>query len=320
MENRQTKAVGRFAPSPTGPLHTGSLVAAVGSYLFAKSQGGRWLIRMEDIDTPRVVPGVADEMLKVLETLGFEWDGEVLYQSRRQLIYLEAIEKLKKGGWLYPCGCTRSELKMAASAPHAGDEGPPYSGTCRSGLPPGKTARALRVLTDDFEPLTFEDRVLGPLSCRFPEIGGDFVVLRADGVVAYQLAVVVDDALSGVTEVVRGSDLLTSTPRQIHLQRLLGLPTPAYAHLPLVTGPGGAKLSKRDNAVRLEEPGALEKSSGQLIKDALTFLGQNPPGDLLRLTGREALAWGLQNFSLEKLKKNESGDFFHGNYFTKTKL
>lgn len=302
---RQTTSpsiIGRFAPSPTGPLHLGSLVAALGSYLMARREGGLWLLRVEDLDTPRVVPGMTDDILRTLETLGFQWDGEVVYQSRRAGAYQEALERLLRDGSAYPCGCSRAEIARAASAPHPGEEGPAYPGLCRNGLAAGKTARSVRVwVTDD--PVAFHDGVMGTCGTDLSVVGGDFVVKRADGPFAYQLAVVVDDADSGVNQIVRGADLLCSTPRQILLQRLLGYPTPSYFHLPLVTGPAGAKLSKRDNAVSLASGRDLATEGHLLLFDALRFLGQDPPQSLRDATCDEVLSWAVEHFSPESIPK-----------------
>jgi glutamyl-Q tRNA(Asp) synthetase len=240
--------VGRFAPSPTGPLHLGSLVAAVGSWLFARAAGGRWVVRMEDLDTPRVVPGAAEEILAALKRYGLDWDGDVVYQSRRIARYEQALDTLRSKGLVYECACSRSELARAASAP-AGAEAI-YPGTCRNGLPPGRAARAIRFRAPD-EWIAFDDTVFGRVEETVRARTGDFVLKRADGPFAYQLAVVVDDAEQGVTGVVRGADLLSSTVRQIALQRALGLETPGYAHLPLVVGEDGAKIGKRDGALPL---------------------------------------------------------------------
>ena len=244
-------AVGRFAPSPTGPLHLGSLVAAVGSWLFARSAGGRWLVRLEDLDAPRVVPGAAEEILEALRRYGLEWDGEPVRQSARIDLYEAALARLRAAGQVYDCGCSRAELRRSASAPDARDGSEPiYPGTCRGGLAAGRRARAVRF---SLPPglVRFTDRVRGERAQDVAREVGDFVVRRADGPFAYQLAVVVDDAEQGVTQVVRGGDLLDSTARQIALQRALGLPTPEYAHLPLVLGPEGDKLGKRDGALPL---------------------------------------------------------------------
>lgn len=268
--------VGRFAPSPTGPLHLGSLVAALGSYLMARSACGSWLLRMEDLDLPRVVPGMADDMLATLEILGFEWDGEVLYQSRRSEYYREAARELVRRRLAYPCGCTRSEIAQIASAPH--EEGLVYPGICREGLPTHKVERALRVKVYD-EVVAFDDLIMGRYSQHLTSSCGDFVIHRADGPYAYHLAVVVDDAASGVNQVVRGADLLGSTPRQIYLQRIFGYPIPNYAHLPLVTGPGGTKLSKRDNAVSLAAHRDLEREGERCFFGRSAFWDKRHPAN-----------------------------------------
>jgi glutamyl-Q tRNA(Asp) synthetase len=266
---------GRFAPSPTGPLHLGSLVAAVGSWLFARSAGGEWLVRMEDLDAPRVVPGAADEILRALERYGLAWDGAVAVQSERTPLYEEALARLRAAGLAYDCGCTRAEVARAAGAPDVADPvdaaGAVYAGTCREGLPTGRAARAVRFRVPPGT-IAFEDRVRGHVEEEVSRAVGDFVVKRADGPFAYQLAVVVDDAAQGVTEVVRGGDLLSSTARQVVLQRALGAPTPAYAHLPLVLGPDGKKLGKRDGALPLET--LDERRVRESLALALTLLGQ----------------------------------------------
>ena len=256
---------GRFAPSPTGPLHLGSLVAAVGSWLYARAAGGRWLVRMEDIDTPRVVPGSAEEILAALRRYGMEWDGEVVWQSQRTALYERALRELRAKGLVYDCACSRADLQRAASAP-LGREAV-YPGTCRNGIAAGKVARAIRFRVPD-EPIAFDDMVLGHVE---EDMGGDFVVRRADGLFAYQLAVVVDDAEQDVNQVVRGADLLASTPRQIALQRALGYPTPTYAHLPLVVNPDGSKLGKRDGALPL--PSLDEARVRETLGMALRHLG-----------------------------------------------
>jgi glutamyl-Q tRNA(Asp) synthetase len=237
---------GRFAPSPTGPLHFGSLVAAVASYLDARAQNGRWLVRMEDIDTPRNVPGADADILRTLEAFGFEWDGPVLYQSTRTEAYREALEQLKQTGAVYPCSCTRTTTARCV---------------CKSG-------NRWRV--------RFED--------------DDFTVLRADGIFAYQLAVVVDDTFQGVTSVVRGADLLDSTPRQLHLQKLLGLPSPVYRHVPLVVNESGEKLSKQTLAPALDVTRAPE-----LLRDALRFLGIADAPDAAI---RDIWAWAIRRAGL----------------------
>lgn len=262
---------GRFAPSPTGPLHFGSLVAAVGSFLQARANGGKWLVRMEDIDPPREMPGAAADILRTLERFGLHWDGEVMYQSRRADAYAEAIERLHAAGALYACGCSRREI---ADSSVRGIDGLIYPGTCRAGLPPGREARALRVRTEGAR-VAFDDRWQGRIECDLAREIGDFVVRRADGPIAYQLAVVVDDAAQEITEVVRGADLLYSTPRQLHLQRLLGLPAPRYAHLPVALNANGEKLSKQTGAESVSHAPVVP-----LLRRVLLFLGQDAPDEL----------------------------------------
>jgi glutamyl-Q tRNA(Asp) synthetase len=268
------QTIGRFAPSPTGPLHLGSLVAAVGSWLFARMADGRWLVRVEDIDTPRVVRGAEEEILAALVRYGLEWDGEIVRQSDRTALYDDALAALHVRGQVFDCACSRAELHRAASAPAAGDpqeaDGPVYPGTCRYSLPAGRVARAVRFRVPDGI-VRFDDLVLGAIEEDVALRTGDFVVKRADGLFAYQLAVVVDDAAQGVTQVVRGGDLFTSTARQISLQRALGVATPDYAHLPLVTTRDGTKLGKRDGALPL--PSLDERRIGETLALALAILG-----------------------------------------------
>ena len=260
--------VGRFAPSPTGPLHFGSLVAALASYMEARSEKGKWLVRMEDLDRPREQPGAADAILRALDAFGLQWDGTVMYQSQRSAAYRAALDKLQ--AQTYPCACTRSEIADSALAI---DGARVYGGTCRNGLAPGKTARAVRVRAQG--EIGFVDRVQGRQSQRLERDVGDFILWRADGQFAYQLAVVVDDAEQGVTDVVRGADLLDSTARQIHLQRLLGYPTPRYLHVPVATNAAGEKLSKQTGA----EPVDAARR-GETLRRAFAFLGQTPTDDL----------------------------------------
>ncbi len=261
--------VGRFAPSPTGPLHFGSLVAALAGWLDARAAEGRWLVRIEDLDAPRTLPGAAHDILRTLDCLGLGWDGPVLYQSQRSANYKAALKSLDT----YWCGCTRREI-ADSSIGRASDGAQIYPGTCRGGLAPGKTPRALRVRTGT-EEIVFADRVQGPQRQILAREIGDFVLLRADGQFAYQLAVVVDDAEQGVTDVVRGADLLDSTPRQIYLQRLLGYATPRYLHVPAAVNAAGEKLSKQTGA----RPVDLARKSEELRR-ALRFLGQAGSDDL----------------------------------------
>ncbi|MEI6206593.1 MAG: tRNA glutamyl-Q(34) synthetase GluQRS [Desulfuromonadales bacterium] len=291
--------VGRFAPSPTGALHTGSLVAAVGSYLMAKHAGGRWLLRLDDLDTPRQITGMDDDFMRTLELFGLLWDGEVTRQSRHIGEYGQVFEALQRAGVVYPCGCSRREIAQAASAPHREDDCLPYSGTCRGGLKAGSILRSWRVKVPD-DKICFYDMRRGCICQSLSEVSGDFVVRRGDGEFAYQLAVVVDDYLSGVTQVVRGDDLLASTPRQIYIQRILGYRQPEYCHLPLVTGFGGAKLSKRDNLLS-HHLGNIRGEEGRLLFAVLRFLGQNPPAELEKCSRTDVLDWGVSHFDVERI-------------------
>lgn len=299
MSTETNLITGRFAPSPTGRLHTGSLAAAVGSWLLARSAGGRWLLRIDDLDAPRQVAGMVDDILTTLESFGLLWDGELAWQSRHTEAYCAAFKELQKLGLVYACGCSRKEIALSASAPHPDDDCIPYSGTCRNGLRPGAAVRSWRVRVAA-EEVCFDDLRKGRICCNLAQSCGDFVLQRADGVFAYQLAVVVDDQLTGVTQVVRGDDLLHSTPRQIYLQQLLGLPRPEYCHLPLVTGPSGAKLSKRDNLVS-NHLGNWQGKEGALLLGILRFLGQAPPRELDGAPCGEILAWGVENFDVKRI-------------------
>jgi glutamyl-Q tRNA(Asp) synthetase len=277
--------VGRFAPSPTGPLHFGSLVAALASWLDARRAGGRWLLRVEDLDRPRVMPGAEEAILRQLEEIGLGWDGAIVRQSERLELYESSLRRIEPH--TYACACTRKELEDSALAI---DGSRIYPGTCRAGLAPGKSPRALRVRTTN-EAVRFTDRVQGDLVQRVEAEVGDFVLRRADGVIAYQLAVVVDDDAQAVTDVVRGADLLDSTARQIHLQRLLGAATPRYLHVPVATNAAGEKLSKQ-TAARAAGPGELRR--------ALRFLGQAAPADL---TPRESLDWALRHWDVARIPR-----------------
>ena len=257
---------GRFAPSPTGPLHFGSLVAAIGSYLDAKAHGGVWLVRMDDLDLSRTVPGAADLILRSLESLGMAWDEPVVYQSKRSAAYEAALKVLKKRKLIYPCACSRREIADSAVG---GLDGPIYSGTCRKGLLAGRAARADRVITDNTR-IELKDVIQGKIVHSLERQVGDFVVKRADGYYAYQLAAVVDDAAQGITDVVRGADLLDSTTRQIYLQQLLGYTTPRYAHLPVAVNVLGEKLSKQTLAAPIDNRELLAT-----LNAVLAFLGQD---------------------------------------------
>ena len=283
---------GRFAPSPTGPLHIGSLIAAVGSYLEARTHGGVWRLRMEDLDPPREMPGAADQILRTLETYGFEWDGDVVYQSKRASWYEDALAQLRQRDLIYPCGCTRKEIGDSAIQ---GIEGPVYPGTCRHGLTAGKSPRAWRIRVED-RAIGFDDALQGRVSQHLSRDIGDFVLKRADGYYAYQLAVVVDDAAQGITHVVRGADLLDSTPRQIFLQQALGVPTPHYTHLPVAANRQGEKLSKQTLAPPLDLANPVPA-----LWQALDFLGQQPPHELSSEALPTVWAWAKAHWDLTRV-------------------
>ncbi|KAK42979.1 glutamyl-Q tRNA(Asp) ligase [Caballeronia jiangsuensis] len=250
---------GRFAPSPTGPLHAGSLVSALASFLDARAHGGSWIVRIEDVDAPRTVPGAADEILATLAHFGMHSDEAPVWQSARGDAYQAAFERLQTAGFIYPCGCTRREIADSLVHTHARHATLAYPGTCRDGLH-GKPARAwrLRVPDGDAAVITFVDRWQGPQTQNLATEVGDFALKRADGLWAYQLAVVVDDADAGITHIVRGADLLDSTARQIYLQQRLGVPTPAYLHVDVVNNDAGEKLSKQTGAAPLDRHAPLE--------------------------------------------------------------
>jgi glutamyl-Q tRNA(Asp) synthetase len=289
---------GRFAPSPTGPLHFGSLVAAVGSWADARANRGDWLVRMEDLDPPRESPGAADEILRVLAALGLDWDEPLGYQSARAEAYGTALASLQRRGAVFACACTRKEI--ADSAIGGLDGSLVYPGTCRDGLPPGRAARATRVRVASAA-MEFEDAVQGRVRQDLARDVGDFVLVRADGLFAYQLAVVVDDAAQGITDVVRGADLLDSTPRQIFLQRLLGLPTPRYLHLPVATDTRGEKLSKQTLAQPVDPSHGAEALLG-----ALRFLGQAPPAALDGASPREVLGWAAVHWDRGRIPRQRA--------------
>lgn len=288
---------GRFAPSPTGPLHFGSLVAAVGSYVDARAHGGAWLVRIEDLDPPREVPGAADDILATLQAFGLRWDEDIVYQSRRTSAYEHALARLIAQGDAFPCACTRKEIADSA----LGADGTPiYPGTCRHGVPAGRVARAVRVRVRD-EVIDVSDLVQDTLRQNLATDVGDFIVKRADGWFAYQLAVVIDDAWQGITHVVRGADLFDSTPRQIWLQRLLDLPTPFYLHLPVATDAKGEKLSKQTLAAPVER----SHPAAALIR-ALQFLGQAPPEHLAAATPAAVLDWAVRHWRRERIPAQRS--------------
>lgn len=294
------KYIGRFAPSPTGPLHFGSLVAAVASFLDARAHDGIWLIRMEDVDSTRCKAPFADDILRALAGFGLVGDREVLYQSRRTIRYQAALDQLSASGRVYACACSRREV---ADSTVDGIDGPVYAGTCRD---KGLTAEgnALRVRTAPGE-ICFTDRVQGRCCQSVNSEIGDFVLKRRDGLFAYQLAVVVDDADQGVNHIVRGADLIDSTARQIHLQRLLGLPTPEYLHIPVVTNAAGQKLSKQTLA-----PAIGAADACRLLRDALAHLGQSlqGPAYFAYATPAELLAIAAQSWKVDRIPKHRTRD------------
>ena len=266
---------GRFAPSPTGELHLGNARTALLSWLWARSEGGGYALRVEDIDRPRVRPGMAEQQLEELRWLGLDWDGAPVFQSQRTHLYEDALRRL--GEQVYPCFCSRAEIAAAASAPH-GDEGPRYPGTC------AQLTRAQRVETQKARTpalrlrvppgvIAFDDALLGPQVFDVQAMTGDFVLRRADGIFAYQLAVTVDDGAMGITQVLRGADLISSTPRQILLHRLLGQPEPRWAHAPLVLSSAGERLSKRDKALSLSALRAQGADPRKLVADLARLSG-----------------------------------------------
>ncbi|MBK6597645.1 MAG: tRNA glutamyl-Q(34) synthetase GluQRS [Proteobacteria bacterium] len=283
--------VGRFAPSPTGPLHLGSLVAAVGSYLDARMRRGHWLVRIEDLDTARVIPGCADNMLATLDAFGFEWDGQVLFQSTRHDAYRAALEELRRDAASFECSCSRRDLGA-----HSGRPGQPYPGTCLQGpAEVGPTATRLRVDRCAAD-VAFEDLFQGHQHFSLADFGA-VVIRRRDGVPSYQLAVVVDDAMQQITHVIRGYDLLTSTPWQICLQQALRLPRPRYGHLPLVMEDAGTKLAKSSHSIALDTARAPA-----LLVTALGLLAQRPPTELQQQTIAEIWAWAHAHWQAAQIQ------------------
>lgn len=291
MSKEKILPVGRFAPSPTGDLHMGSLMAAVASYLSVKSRGGKWLLRIEDLDPPREIPGAAERIVADVARFGFEWDGPIVWQSQRHARYAEVLAYLQEQGRVYPCACSRSEV---AAGGLRGVDGPIYPGYCRGGVQKkvDRTAWRLRVGNEE---ISFKDGIQGPLAQHLGDELGDFVLRRADGCWAYQLAVVVDDADFGITQVLRGADLLDSTPRQIYLQRQLGFAVPEYIHIPVIANLAGEKLSKQTLAPALRQGNEVEQLLG-----ALSLLWQNPPPALRFATLFEVWAWALASWDLTR--------------------
>lgn len=283
---------GRFAPSPTGPLHLGSLLAAVGSYLQARSQGGSWLVRMENLDPPREAEGAADDILRTLEAYGLFWDEVVLYQSDRNEDYAEVLEQLRRQEQIYPCHCSRKSISSIAKI---GVAGAIYPDICRNKLPDFHRPHSLRLRTEA-QTIGFDDPVFGRLEQNIHREVGDFVLRRADQLYNYQLAVVVDDAFQQITEVVRGHDLYHLTPAQIFLQQQLGLPTPAYIHLPLLTTPQGQKLSKQNGAKAINKQHPIPT-----LIDILCLLGQQPPAEIADANLDELWQWAIKHWKLTQV-------------------
>ncbi len=288
--------IGRFAPSPTGLLHIGSLLTAVASYADARAHQGKWLVRIEDLDPPREMPGAAADILRTLEAFGFEWDGEVAYQSCRYDLYQDTLDRLKAAGLVYPCYCSRKDWQAAATQ---GADGFVYNGRCRNPQQRPNTQNktpAWRIQVPD-RVIGFSDGIVGKYAQNLAHDIGDFVLLRADGYWAYQLAVVADDADQGITHIVRGQDLLVSTPRQIYLQQCLGVPTPSYAHLPLLTNSQGQKWSKQTLAPALD----LNQKE-QLLRQVLTYL--NLPDAPAVNRPQELLDWAVAHWQMDKIPKS----------------
>jgi len=290
---------GRFAPSPTGPLHKGSLVAAIASYLDAKKNNGKWLVRMEDVDELRNVKGTADAILRSLEAFGFEWDEEVLYQTRRKQAYADALQTLKDKNLIYPCTCSRKNLKAQAAAGKikTGPLGLIYPATCTkkhfADFQPEDYAIRIKVPDQNFN---FTDALLSHQTQNLKTNLGDFIIRRRDGLFAYQLAVVVDDAFQNITHVVRGADLLDSTARQIFLQNCLGYTSLQYTHLPLIVHNNGDKLSKQTGAKSIGNTVDIP-----LIIDCLRFLGLHPPAELIHDPLSKIWQWAIKNWQINPL-------------------
>ena len=284
--------IGRFAPSPTGLLHIGSLLTAVASYADARAHQGKWLVRIEDLDPPREMPGAAADILRTLEAFGFEWDGEVVYQSRRYDLYQDTLDHLKAAELVYPCYCSRKDWQAAAAQ---GADGFVYNGRCRrpEDRPHTDKPPAWRIRVND-ETIGFDDGIVGHYAQNLARDIGDFVLLRADGFWAYQLAVVADDADQGITHIVRGQDLLVSTPRQIYLQRSLGFATPHYAHLPLLVNKHGQKWSKQTLAPALDE-----NHKEQLLRQVLQYLNLPPAPEVSR--PQALLSWAIEHWQPHKI-------------------
>ena len=291
MDTVNDTYVGRFAPTPSGPLHFGSIVAALASYLDARHNNGKWLLRIEDIDTPRVRSGADRKIIDTLEILGLEWDGAIVYQSKRLNHYEQALAQLTDGGMLYRCWCPRRITK-----------GKPYPGTCRERTEIAGKHYALRVKTPD-HPIVFVDEIQGRLTGRLNELTGDFILRRSDGLIAYNLAVVIDDAAQDVSHVVRGADLLDTSYNQVYLQSILNLATPVYAHHPVVVDDRGKKISKQDGATDV----LAGVSPETVLIQALSFLGQHPGQELKGANKEVILAWAIAHWKIDTILSSSTG-------------
>ena len=296
MHNLRTTYRGRFAPSPTGPLHKGSLIAALASYLEAKKHDGFWLVRMEDVDELRNVKGAADDILRSLDAFGFEWDENILYQTQRKEAYTEALQSLEQQQLIYPCTCSRKSLRAQAESGSikTGKLGYIYPGNCINNKFTNRKEEdySIRIRTADTE-YSFHDELLGDYLQNLKTDLGDFIIRRRDGLFAYQLAVVVDDAFQNISHVIRGADLLDSTPRQIFLQQCLDYPSLQYTHLPLILCDRGDKLSKQTGA-----RGIGNVADVPLLVECMEFLGQEPPDELERDSLGNFWDWAIENWDI----------------------
>ncbi len=288
--------IGRFAPSPTGPLHLGSLFTALASYLDARVHNGKWLLRIDDLDTPRNRPGAVDSILNCLDTFGLHWDGSIYYQSHHLEEYRYYLDELERQQMTYRCVCSRKELAEYFSALGISDENTLYPGICRHKIITGDIPSAIRVKTESTE-ITFQDELQGLISQNLANQQGDFILKRKDGIIAYQFAVVIDDKLQQINHIVRGCDLLEETPKQTYLQQLLGLPTPIYKHVPVIVDQGGFKLSKQTLATAVDT-----QSPNISLFSLLKLLKQNPPDELDGVTVNDLLDWAIIHWQPEVLR------------------
>jgi glutamyl-Q tRNA(Asp) synthetase len=286
LSNPDKPIIGRFAPSPTGPLHLGSLYTALASFLHARSQQGKWLLRIDDLDTQRNVKGATDAILTTLDAFGLHWDDSVVYQSQCLAVYHDVLNELAKNQFIYPCSCSRKMLASTAI----------YNGLCRNQSITADSLYALRIKTDS-RLISVEDGLQGLISHNIAKQYGDFILKRRDGIVAYQLAVVIDDDRQHINQIVRGVDLLTETPKQIYLQQVLGLPCPDYLHVPIIIDQHGYKLSKQTQATAVN----LTRPQG-VIFELLGLLKQNPPSELQHASVTELLDWAIEHWNIECLK------------------